>query len=379
MNKVIYYTNAVSQSYFPEYLKKWTVAPNLSNQNFHNKLIRAIAKYVKVDVISIRPINRNFSMSGLKPLKEEEKNISWRYPQVSVSRAYKFFFLSSLIKQVEPKGKEDAVIIVDTLNLSCLKAAKSLAARKGYKVFGVCTDNPYNISYAHKQYLKRLMNLGTTLDGYIVLTEAINKIYNLYDKPYVLIDGVSEEVETKPNIYSNEKYIYFGGSLMKQYGVYNLIQAYKELNLEDTLLILCGHHVNTKALHKEIIENPKIVYLGSVNYLVNLSLEKSALVTINPRPIDPKIDNYSIPSKTLESLAVGALNITVDNKLLKEHYWDSIIWAKSSSVHDLKVALHTALSLSKEEKEKIINTGKKKVMERTSLEVVGKIIHDLIA
>ena len=109
-----------------------------------------------------------------------------------------------------------------------------------------------------------------------------------------------------------------------------------------------------------------------------MSLEKNAILTVNPRPINPKIDDYSLPSKTLECLAIGAINITVDNKLLKKHYENCIIWSKSSSKEDLKHAITKALSLNSSEREKLIKLAKEKVMERTSLEVIGNLIHGFI-
>ncbi len=378
MNKVIYFTTAVSQEYFKDYLKNWTVSPNLSNQNFHNKLIRALATCFDVDVISVRSINKNFSLTGLNKLEVKENNIIWKYPQVNVSRIKKFLFLHNHIYHMSKNYNDSSVIFVDTLNLSLLKEAIKLAKKKNCKIYGVCTDNPYNISFTNSYYTNKVMKLGKSLDGYIVLTEAINKIYNDGSKPYLCIDGVSEEVEVAPNKFSKDKYIYFGGSLMKEYGVYNLIQAYKELNLKDVKLIICGHHVNLSTLNKAIKDNPNIFYLGSINYADNLSLEKGAILSVNPRPINPQIDDYSIPSKTLECLAIGSLNITVENQLLKEHYGDCIIWSKSSEVNDLKEAINKALSLSKKEKEAIIKKGKEKVMERTSLEVIGKAVHDFI-
>ena len=378
MNKVIYFTNAVSQTLFVEYLKKWSVSPNLSNQNFHNKVIKAISLFDKVDVVSIRPINKNFASNKLPQLVEDEFNISWRYPKVSTNKLSKVLFLNKRIRKVLPKIDSNSVVIVDTLNLSLLKSATKFARKNKVKVFGICTDNPNNISFTSNYYKNKLIKIAHTLDGYIVLTKAIGELYNVNSKPTIQIDGVSEEYEPNSKPLIEGKYIYFGGSLMKEYGVYSLIEAYKELKPNDIKLVLCGHHVFMDQLNAAIKGEENIVYLGPVSYEDNLNLEKHSLFAVNPRPINPRIDDYSIPSKTLEYMSVGTLNITVDNKLLKEHYSDCIIWAKSSSKDDLKVALKKAIELSKEEKDAINKRAKEKVMERTSLEVIGKQIHDLI-
>lgn len=378
MSKVIYFTNAVSQTSFADYLKRWKVSPNLSNQNFHNKVIKAISKFDKVEVISIRPINKNFDVSSLPRLVEDEYNITWRYPKVSTSKVGKVLFLNKRIRDVSPECVKADAVLVDTLNLSLLKSAIKFAKKHGLKVYGVCTDNPNNISFITDSYKNKLIKLGQSLDGYISLTKAITELYNVHNKPFIQIDGVSEDVEEIGKPLIKDKYIYFGGSLMEEYGVYSLIEAYKELDLKDIKLVLCGHHVFIDQLNAAIKDNKNIIYLGPVNYEDNLNLIKHSLFSVNPRPINPKIDDYSIPSKTLECLSLGVINITVNNKLLKEHYKDVIIWSKTSSKDDLKEAIKEALDLSKEEKEKLIKLGKEKVMERTSLEVVGKLIHDLI-
>lgn len=378
MSKVIYFTNVVSQTSFVDYLKRWKVSPNLSNQNFHNKVIKAISKFDKVEVISIRPINKNFDVSSLPRLVEDEYNITWRYPKVSTSKVGKALFLNKRIKDVSPECRKGDTVLVDTLNLSLLKSAIKFAKKHSLKVYGVCTDNPNNISFITDSYKNKLMKLGQSLDGYISLTKAITELYNVHNKPFIQIDGVSEDIEEIGKPLINDKYIYFGGSLMEEYGVYSLIETYKELNLKDIKLVLCGHHVFIDQLNAAIKDNKNIIYLGPVNYEDNLNLIKHSLFSVNPRPINPKIDEYSIPSKTLECLSLGVINITVDNKLLKEHYKDVIIWSKTSSKDDLKEAMKKALDFSKAEKEKLIKLGKEKVMERTSLEVVGKQIHDLI-
>ena len=377
MNKVAYFTNAVEQSYFKEYLADWKVSPNLSNQNFHNKLIKALCQNFRVEVVSVRPINANFKEDSLPAMIHSTNQFSWCYPKVTKSRVGKLLFLNHRINNVFAIDNKDTVIFVDALNLSLLKAAKRVARKYKNMIIGICTDNPNNISYTSKSYTNKLMKLSQSLDGYVVLTDAINQIYNVKNKPFIKIDGVSEElsVQNKPLIKGD--YIYFGGSLMRQYGVYSLIDAYKELNLQNIKLVLCGHHLQND-LFDAIKDNENIKYLGPVSYEDNLCLEKRSLFSINPRPINPQIDDYSIPSKTIECLAVGSLNITVSNKLLEENYKDCIIWAKSSDKEDLKAAINKALSLSKEERDRIIKLGKEKVMERTSIEHVGQLLHDLV-
>lgn len=358
------------ESDFTSNLKYWKVAPNTSNQNFHNKMIRAISLTHKVEVVSIRSINKNFAKKELPKSKAINENITWNYIKVKQNRLYKLLKLNAEIRKTLSINKED-IIIVDTLNLTLLKNAFHLSKISKAKIIGICTDSPNNISFISRRYKKNLFKYGRQLDSYVCLTEKINKLYNR-DKPYVIIDGINEELPfDKPII--NGNYIYFGGSLMHEYGVYELIKAFNELNLNDIDLVICGHHEQPD--FKAMIQNKKIHYLGVKPYLEVANLEHYSLVAINPRPINPAIDEYSIPSKTLEFMINDALTVCVNNELLSK-YEDCIIWAKSGSSKDIKEAIIKALSLG-DDRTKYIQKAKMEVQKRTSFESVNNILKKL--
>ena len=359
---------------FKEYLSKWTVSPNLSNQNFHNKLIRSLALSHDIDVISVRPINRHYKDAQIEAQIVREGNIFWKYPLVKRNRIDKFLNLFKRIKKISMQDSK--YIFVDVLNLTLLKNAIKYGQKFKKKVIGVCTDSPLNISFLREGYKRKLLELGRTLDGYIVLTEKIGELYNINHKPYVCIDGVSEinKVNLPRRIEGN--YIYFGGSLMKEYGVLNLIEAFKKLERNDIKLVICGHHLEKNRLFDAIGDNQNIIYLGALSYEENIELETNSILAINPRPKNDKIDQYSIPSKTLEFLSNGCLTITVSNDLLKKHYEPCVIWAESGDPDDLCEAMKKALSLNRTEREMYSLLGKNKVMQYTSLEAVNHQIDD---
>lgn len=373
-NKCIYFTTAMDNNSFKEYLSNWKVAPNLSNQNFHNKLIHSLALTHDVDVISVRSINKYYKEKKINAQIVREGNIFWKYPLVTRNRISKYL---KLYKRVNILTFHDSEYgFVDVLNLSLLRLAIKYRKKHNIKLIGVCTDSPNNISFTRNGYKKKVIKLAQSLDAYIVLTKKINELFNVNDKPFVRIDGISEIKKEYLPKEVNGDYIYFGGSLMPEYGVYNLIEAFKGINNPNIKLVLCGHHVNEAKLSEAIMDNPNIVYVGALDYERNLSLEKNALLAVNPRPINYKIDQYSIPSKTLEYLSTGVLTITVENELLKEHYDSCIIWAKSGEVEDLKEAIENALKLSRTEREILSLLGKNKVMQFTSLENINKEIDE---
>ena len=377
MTKVFYFTTALSNEDYKEYLSFWNVPPNLSNQNFHNKFIRSLSISHPVEVVSVRPINSNYRAKTLHSASKIENNITWNYIKVSQSRVDKFLNTAKRILEV-CKGKMDkeSTIFVDVLNRSLLKAALKAKRKYNSNVIGICTDNPYNISYVSKRYGNKIIHMSNKLDGYVVLTNKLLNLFNKENKPSIVIDGLTENVEYESNIKIEGEYLFFGGSLMRKYGVYNLINAYKKLNKENLKLVICGHHEEPDL--KSNIENIRgIEYLGALPYQDVIAVEKGSICAINPRPIDPKIDEYSIPSKTLEYLANGVLTICVDNAQLKDRYNDAIIWAKSGSVEDLYDTINEVLNLSNKEKEKLISNGIKYTNQYTSLESINKEVSKL--
>ena len=374
--RVFYLTTAQDIDSFKNNLPKWKIAPNLSNQNFHNKLIRSIALTHDVEVISIRPINANFETKTLQRATKIENRIRWNYIKVTSNKVDKFLFTNRRVDAVINDITKEDVLFVDTMNLTLLKQANRIKNKYKCKTIGICTDSPFNISFLTDEYKDKLLSLARQMDSFISLTPKINELYNPENKPYILIDGITESNDYGPYDFKiGGEYIFFGGSLMRKYGVYNLIDAFIKLNKSNLKLVICGHH-EEKDL-KETIKDKNILYLGALNYEEVSYLEKHSLCAVNPRPIDPKIDEYSIPSKTLEYLANGALTITVKNNMLMDRYGKAILWSESGNVDDLLNALNNAIELDKKERESLINNALKIINKYTSLEAINSEIEKL--
>lgn len=370
--KIIYLTTAINKDDFSTFSKMWRIALNPSNQNFHNKVIRSLAITHKVDVISLRPFSlSNCKAFGLKEETKEEGNITWHYLKTFPFKLLRGHVFEKEAKKLLKKlDLNDAIIITDTINPTCLKLANILKKHFNLPVIGTVTDSPSNISGTGRSYTLFLLKESEGLNGFISLTEDLNFMYNQYGKPFYIFEGIVEDsIEKKPTEYGN--YFFFGGALMSKYGIYNLIEAFKKLNRNDINLIICGHHCDNKTFTEAIKGHENIKYLRLLPVDKVTNLEANAIACINPRPYTEDLDRYSIPSKTLEYLSSGSITISVRNSKLQPIFMDSAIWADSHSADDLYKCMKKVLSMTDNERQIMARNAKEKTTEHYSLSSVN--------
>ena len=378
--RVIYVTTSIEENDYVEFSKTWSVSLNPSNQNFHNKVIRALAINNQVEVLSIRPFSRK--KCSLKKLAAEDKtigNIHYHYLKVIRNKYLRGFSLKSQFKKLLPSlCDEQTVLITDTINPRCVLLTSYVKKQFKIPCLGICTDSPSNISGTNRAYTMFLLSNTKHLDGYITLTEALNSLFNPSKKPNITFEGIVEnETEDQTNI--KGEYMFFGGALLPRYGVYQLIEAFKQIDNKDLSLLICGHHADEEKLDEAMGDDTRIKYLGILPVKEVLSLEKHAIVNINPRPFTQDLDRLSIPSKTLEYLSSGVLTISVKNTELEKRFSDCAIWAKSGSTEDLLAAMKKALSMSDEERKKMAEKAKNTANSLYSIKKIGELITDFLS
>ena len=377
--KIIYITTSIEENDYVEFSKTWSVSLNPSNQNFHNKVIRALAISNLLEVISIRPFSKR--RCSLKRLSAEDKivnNISYHYLRIPRHKLFKAISIKSQFKKFIAHNNEKVVVVTDTINPSCVQLAA--IAKKKYHIpcIGICTDSPANISGTNRAYALFTMNNTKHMDGYLTLTEELNNLFNPSEQKHLTFEGIVESKEIEKTDVKG-KYVFFGGALLPRYGIYELIEAFKKIKNEDISLLICGHHGNEEKINLAINGDNRIKFLGTLPVKEVLALESNAIVNVNPRPFTKELDRLSIPSKTLEYLSSGALTISVKNTELEKKFNDCAIWSKSGSVDDLYFALTKALSMTANERKYVAEKAKNIAKSLYSIEKIGKLLTDFLS
>lgn len=369
---IIYFTTAQDTTSFNEYLKLWKNPINLSNQTFHNKMIRSLALTNHVDVVSIRPFSRkNCSVRKLDLKEKDEGEIIWHYPKMGGGRLQTIVRMKRQINRFFKGFPRNSLIVTDTINPTVLYLSTFFANKYNLSIIGTCTDSPSNISGTPRTYTLLLLKLARNLDGYIALTSGLNELYNEENKPAVIIEGIVEDVPATKMKNEYGKYILYSGALSDRYGIYDFIDFFKKYIKGDIKLLLCGHHVDMNRLNKEIKEDNRIIYLGNICNADVLSLEAGAYCNVNPRPFSEDLDRFSIPSKVLEYLNSGAPMISVKNTKLQKYFNTEAIWIKSNSEKDFVDGFQKLNEFSRSEIKLMTTRAKETVHKYYSLSAIN--------
>lgn len=378
--KIIYFTTAQEEKDFRSFITYWKIPLNASNQNFHNKLIRSLAIKNEVEVISVRPFSLSkTTITGLKRETKKDGNITWHYIKRAGGKIWRTLTIAPQVKSILKKmNLKNAVFMTDSINTHVARVTNKMAEQFKRPVIGICTDSPSNISGTKRSYALNILAQAEKFSGYIALTEGLKDLFNPDGKPSYIFEGLVEDRKFPKSEEKKNPYFFFGGALMEKYGVYQLIEAFKILKPKDIDLYICGHHGDKEMIKAAIKGNNRIKYLGLLNVSKVMELEQRSLACINPRPFTEDLDRFSIPSKTLEYMAMGRPVISVKNTALKEKFPNDIIWLDAANESDLVHGMKAVLKMSEAEREEMGRKTKNRVLQLYSLDALSNNIQPFL-
>lgn len=379
---ILVFSSAMRENDFSLYQEEARIKPNPSNQNFYYKLIKTLAINNTVSVVSHRPLVKGMFKRGyLESDTKMDGNIKFYYTNNRSDKVFKLFREKQSIEKTAKQAIEDFmsnefIIVTDTLRLNLLKAAKKIAKLYDVKIVGMLTDNPFNLSNGPVYIKKYLVQQGAELDGYLSLTNGLVSIYNENKPSYVFEGLVSEENEGKKDPIFN--YFYFGGSLYERYGVKTLVDAFHNSNIKSKL-VLAGSGPLDSYIEQLSKDDYRILYLNQLSKEKNIAYMRNSIANINPRPLDLKMDNESVPSKLLEYLSIGTPVISTKYPKLYSTFKDDVHWIDGNTVDAMKIALESYETSKQEEHLKKAATARRKVFEFYGLNVQAESIDHFLA
>ncbi len=320
---VIYLTTHVQEDDFASCYSRVSRMPNPAGENFHGKLLRALALVEKVHAYCLVPT----SLGKLGRNDFESDEIHYSYIYGPTNRYLRALTLpSKLSKRIakEHQDKEKPFIIYDPLNAILSLTAKKLSALLHAPRIAILTDEIRNITGVSESYAKRIHDLTSNADASIALTHGLVDSYGLLEKPHYIQPAYVEEEPVEP-YKADHPYLYYGGALFVKDGTKDLIDAFNALH-PDYDLIISGHGNYEEEVRREATANPRIKFLGQVDKKEHFALIKGAALCLNPRRYNATLDALAVPSKVMEYLTYGNVIASTLTTPLRADFGEAINW-----------------------------------------------------
>lgn len=348
--EIIYLSRACSNEILDSLPLKYSVAAVRFNYSF----IEGIAKNNKVH--SLYVYNNN--------LKKEEVIINGNINQYVFYSKNIFLRIIYIIKKsIKLYKNKNTILIADALNYSDALISCIIAQLFKRPTIAIITDLPEFIgTYIPKN--ERSLSYRTTLkikyfilnrfEKYILLTEDMKDELKIKSKnDYYVMEGVAN-IAAFNKFQNIEKVnqIMYAGSLHKEYGITNFIQAFIKYTKENNSikLVIYGDGDSKQEILELCKENKQIEYKGIAKNEEILLEECKSLLLVNPRPIydgkeENKFEKYSFPSKTMEYMSSGTPLLTTKLSGMPNEYLDYLFLIPDNSIESIYYSLKSVLSL----------------------------------
>lgn len=249
----------------------------------------------------------------------------------------------------DTKGDERIVLTYAT-NLALLHPF--LFGKRKVKIVTICSEIPqYRILTGGriKRWIKRTINtkLNNRMDGYVFFSKYMNEKTNPHNKPYIVVEGLSDIRISEEEINRNtrKEKIFYAGYLIPENGIKTLLDAFLQMRHLNVELVLCGSGNMVETLEEYTQECDRIKYMGSLPNEEILVLERDATLLINPRKADHLLTRYSFPSKTFEYFSSGTPAVLTKLDGIPQEYYQYCYTCDSTDARTLARDLDAILDI----------------------------------
>ena len=298
-----------------------------------------------------------------------------------------------ILRKVRRSKEHRIDIIVNTPDynlLSAVRIAKALSVKKvTYTV--VIPDIPSMLVSMNKPHpLKELilkyinsssMKMTSRSNGLVLLTECMMDFVSNKAMPHIVMEGIVD-VETMAfndeKTEFNKEVILYTGTLLKIFGVRNLVQAFQRIDNDRIELWICGAGDSKEYIEQAASEDRRIKFYGLVDSQKALQLQQLATILVNPRTSEGEYTKYSFPSKTMEYLLAGKSVIINRLQGIPEEYYNYVYTPADESVDALSACITDVINADICDRKRRANGGRGYVITKKNSKCQTSRIIDLI-
>lgn len=270
---------------------------NYAIQKFNKNFVIALSLFSDVKVYS--PVKHKAN----KIFSEMDGRTEYRYLFYSGKIGRLILLMNSFLKCF--CGSE-SIYFFDALNISQSVGIILAKKVKKKKAIGIITDIPQDILDGHPGIFGKLfLYILRNCDAMVVLTEQTNLDYNSRKKPYVIVEGIANDLQIYERRTLDKKICIYAGGLLKKYHVDQLAECFSKIAKENEYLHIFGDGESCSNI-KHIAEScSQVKYMGTADNQTVVKHEMAATLLINPRTNEGAYTKYSFPSKLIEYMSTG--------------------------------------------------------------------------
>ena len=401
--KILYISSAASKKQFAKMQSFYKKNDNLygmpeASFKFHNLVIEGLAMN-DADVYSLigRPVSySNYNKIFWKSVKETNDNIVYHHisilnlpiiKQIYVSIVMMFNIFWWLIKNYNEKEK---IIIFDGAYVTLLPIIMICTFFfKCDKIPVICDVYSYMANVEDARCQKNKLSIVVSkiisfylsnMQGYIFLTEKMSDLLNKKNKPYIVIEGLSDfklKRTDENQIKENKFVVLYAGALKKEYGLQNLIDGFMSFENSFAELWICGAGPYSNEIKQYQGKDKRIKFFGHLPLKEVLNKEQVATLLINPRPTNLEFTQYSFPSKNMEYMASGTPILTTKLQGMPSEYYEYIYIIDGNDSKSIKCAFEKLSKLSNDELNKKGKEAQKFILTKKNKKIQASKILEL--
>lgn len=207
-------------------------------------------------------------------------------------------------------------------------------------------------------------------DGFILYSALMADFYKFSPEQWMLMEGVFDEDEialANDCAERENKTIFYCGSLDKDRGIVNLLEAFHSIEDKECRLVLAGRGDAEEDINKFSQLDGRIEYIGFITDRQRiLELERKVGVLIHLWDTEKFSVTYGFPSKLFEYLVSGGTVIAPKMVEISEEYQKYILSIDNTSVDGIKDTLLKALSIDSNDRLKNGLAARNFIMEKKS-------------
>lgn len=394
---IYYFSTALSDEIYDEIVREsMRFKPTFSGVGFDRNVALGLSEQVKITGVSFYPIP---SYPKFNKLRKESRtytigNFTCTVPSMislPIVKEYDYGWSAYHVVKKMMRDDEENVILISGLYRSLIRPAQWLKHQYGVPVFGIVPDLPELMITYRKDYskfrcmlnemdMKRAMKYRDVVDGFIMLSSFMNPVVNKHNRPWTVLDGLCDltAIDRINAEKSTKRFILYAGKISCTFGVDKLVEGFLNAGLMNVKLVLCGDGDYAPVLRKKAVNCQQIEFKGTVPHDMVLALEKSAILLVDPRPIDSEIAKMSFPSKIIEYMASGTPVLVSNIPSFAPEYRRYQYRIEDVSVHGIEKALRDVFSHTDAELSEIGASARQFIMENKTIQKQCEKVIDLI-